>query len=146
MNKKYIVRLTVEERRQLLEIIKRQDGSAEKIRRAHILLMADANGDNWVDTLIAKAYHCSCKTVADIRERFVTRGFEETINAKKRSAPPRIYISGEQEAQIIAVRTSTPPKGYRKWTLQLLADRVVELGIVESITPQTISRKLKKTK
>lgn len=143
--KKYIVRLSEEERVILKEIIKKLKGSSEKVRRAQILLKADADGPGWTDNEIAEAFDCSLRSIEVIRERLVTRGFEETINRKPLLQGPRKKIlSGEQEAMVIAARLGEPPKGYGQWTLRLLSERVVELGIAESISYETVRRTLKK--
>ena len=146
MIKKYIVHLSQQERDTLNEIIKKQQGSYEKIRRAHILLKADANTANWKDKKIAQAYGCRTKTVENIRERLVKEGFELTLNGKKPSSPARKkLLDGQQESQIIALRLGKPPEGFANWSLRLLADKVVELQIVESISYETVRRTLKKT-
>ena len=146
MKKKYIVRLTDEERGHLKEVIKKLKGTSQKVRRAYILLKADADGAHWTDKQIADAFFCRTKTVENIRKRFVERGFEETLNGKKRAKPPTEKLfNGRQEALIIAMRLGPPPKGYAKWSLRLLARKVVELEIVESVSRETIRRTLKKT-
>jgi Homeodomain-like domain len=146
MQKKYIVRLTDQERNELVEIVKRLKGTSQKVRRAQILLKADANGPNWTDQRIAEAFSCRTKTVENVRQRLVERGFEETLNGAKRTMPPTAkLLDGEQEAQIIALRLGPPPQGYANWTLRLLARKVVELEIVESVSHETIRRTLKKT-
>jgi hypothetical protein len=143
--KKYIVRLLVEEREMLQGIIKKLKGSSEKVRRAHILLKADADGPNWTDAKIAEAFSCSTRAVEMIRERFVTEGFELVLNGKKRETPPRQkLLDGEQEAKIIAMRLGTPPKGFGSWSLRLLANKVIELEIVASVSHETIRQALKK--
>lgn len=145
MQKKYIVRLTDEERQQLRAIIKKLDGSGQKVRRAQILLKADIEGSNWTDERIAEAFGCRTKTVENIRQRLVERGFEETLNGARRSKPPvEKLLDGEQEAHIIALRLGSPPKGYANWSLRLLSRKVVELGIVDSVSHETIRRTLKK--
>jgi transposase len=146
MQKKYIVRLSRTERNVLLEIVKKLKGSSQKVRRAQLLLKADVNGSNWTDGHIAEAFGCRRQTVETIRQRFVERGFEETLEGKKRATPPtEKLLDGEQEARIIATRLGPPPKGYAHWTLRLLARKVVELEIVESISYETVRRTLKKT-
>jgi transposase len=146
MQKKYIVRLTEEERRQLQEVIKKLKGSSQKVRRAQILLKADVEGANWTDKRIAEAFGCRIKTVENIRQRLVEQGFEATLNGAQRHYPPvEKLLDGDQEAHIIALRLGTPPKGYANWSLRLLARRVVELGIVETVSHETIRRTLKKT-
>lgn len=146
MEKKYIVRLNDQERDQLKLVIGKLSGSSQKVRRANILLMADANGPGWTDKQIAVAYHCRTKTVENVRQRLVERGFEETLQRKKRDSPPRQKtLDGKQEAKVIATRLGSPPKGYANWTLRLLARKVVELEIVDSVSHQTVMRTLKKT-
>jgi len=146
MRKRYIVRLSDEERGQLIGIVKKFKGSSEKVRRAQILLKADADGPAWGDPQIADAFGCRRQTVENVRKRLVERGFEQTLNGLKREHPPTPkLLDGEQEAKVIATRLGSPPAGYAHWTLRLLANKVVELGIVESISHETIRRTLKKT-
>jgi hypothetical protein len=146
MIKKYIVRLTDQERAELAAVIKKLKGTSEKVRRAQILLKADAGGPNWADHRIADAFGCRRQTVEKIRQRLVERGFRETLDGLKRESPPvEKLLSGEQEARIIATRLGSPPPGYANWTLRLLARKVVELGIVESVSHETVRRALKKT-
>jgi hypothetical protein len=146
MNKKYIVRLSAKERRVLAEVVKKLSGSSQQVRRAQMLLKADAAGPAWTDQRIAEAFDSRTRTVEKLRERFVTEGFEQTLHGKTRETPATEKIlSGKQEAQVIAVRLGTAPKGYAHWTLRLLARRVVELEIVESISHETVRRTLKKT-
>jgi hypothetical protein len=146
MPKKYIVRLSDSERATLTDVVKKLKGSSMKVRRAQILLKADANGPAWTDAKIAEAIGCRTKTVENIRERLVTAGFEETVNGKRPDQPPRPkLLSGEQEAKVIALRLGAPPKGFAHWTLRLLAEQVVELEIVDAISHETIRQTLKKT-
>lgn len=146
MQKKYIVRLTDEERKILREVVKKLKGTSQKVRRAQVLLKADADGPNWTDKKIAEALSCRTKTVENIRQRLVTEGFEITLNGKQRERPPRQKVlDGEQEAKVIALRLGEPPKGFANWSLRLLADQVVELGIVESVSHETLRKTLKKT-
>ncbi len=146
MKKKYIVRLTDEERSVLKAVVKKLKGSSEKVRRAQVLLAADADGLNWTDRKIAEAYTCRTKTVENIRQRLVSEGFDIALNGKKRELPPRRKaLDGKQEAKVIALRLGQPPPGYANWSLRLLADQVVELGIVDSISHETLRRTLKKT-
>jgi transposase len=147
MQKKYIVRLSEEEREQLKEVIRKLKGSGQKVRRAQILIKADAEGAGWTDKQIAEAFLCRTKTVENIRQRFVEQGLEETLNGKKRAEPPvRKLLDGVQEAKIIALRLGRAPLGYAHWTLRLLAKQVVELAIAESISHETVRQVLKKTK
>jgi hypothetical protein len=146
MIKKYIVRLTDQERAELAAVIKRLKGTSEKVRRAQVLVKADAGGPNWADHRIADAFGCRRQTVEKIRQRLVERGFRETLDGLERELPPvEKLLSGEQEARIIATRLGSPPPGYANWTLRLLARKVVELGIVESVSYETVRRTLKKT-
>jgi hypothetical protein len=146
MQKKYVVRLTDQERSELVQVVKKLKGTSQKVQRAQILLKADADGPNWTDRRIAEAFSCRTKTVENIRQRLVERGFEETLNGAKRMSPPtQKLLDGEQEAKIIALRLGSPPKGYANWTLRLLARKVVELEIVDSVSHETIRRTLKKT-
>ena len=144
--KKYIVELTEKERSVLQDVVKRLKGTSQKVKRANILLKADVGGPCWTDAKIAEALDCRAKTVENVRQRFVERGFEETLNGKQRDSPPtEKLLDGEQEAKIIAMRLGEAPKGYGKWTLRLLARKAVELEIVDSISYQTVRRTLKKT-
>jgi hypothetical protein len=146
MEKKYIVRLTEEERETCREVIKKLKGTSEKVRRAQILLKADADGPAWTDRKIAEAFSCRTKTVENIRQRFVEQGFEQTLERKRlQTAPVNKLLCGEQEAKIIATRLGSPPQGYANWTLRLLARKVVELEIVDSISHETVRQTLKKT-
>jgi hypothetical protein len=146
MQKKYIVRLSKAERKTLEDVVKKFNGSSQKVRRAQILLKADANGAGWTDSHIAEAYGCRRQTVETIRQRLVECGFEQTLEGKQRDRPPtEKLLDGEQEAKIIAMRLGPPPKGHAHWTLRLLARKVVELEIVETISYETVRRTLKKT-
>jgi hypothetical protein len=146
MLKKYIVRLTDGERQCLNQILSKFKGSSQKVRRAQVLLKADAAGPSWTDAKIADAFDCRIKTVENIRERLVTEGFEVTVNGKPRPKPPsQKVLDGEQEAKVIALRLGSPPPGFANWTLRLLAEQVVALEIVESISHETLRRTLKKT-
>ncbi len=144
--KRYIVRLTDQEREVCRETVRKLNGSSEKVRRGQILLKADADGPAWTDQQIADAFSCRTKTVENIRQRCVLQGFEQALERKRRESPPvPKLLNGEQEVQIIALRLGLPPKGYANWSLRLLARRVVELAIVESVSHETIRRTLKKT-
>ena len=145
MQKKYIVRLSKQERNTLREVVKKLKGGSQKARRAQILLRADAEGPAWTDSRIAEAFGCRCQTIEMIRQRFVECGFQETLDGKKRpNAPTEKLLDGEQEAKIIATRLGPPPKGYANWTLRLLARKVVELEIVDAVSYETVRRTLKK--
>ena len=146
MVKKYMVRLSEEERSLLRGIVKRLKGTSQKVRRANILLKADVDGPNWSDAKIAEALSCRTRTVENVRRRLVTEGFDAVLNRKKRETPPRPKIlDGKQEAQIIALRLGKPPAGFANWTLRLLASQIVKLEIADAISHETVRRTLKKT-
>ncbi len=146
MQKKYIVRLTDQERATLEEVVKRFKGSSQKVRRAQILLKADADGPGWTDQRIADAFGCRRQTVENVRQRLVTEGFEATLQGKQPDSPPRRpVLDGKQQAKVIALRLGPPPKGFANWSLRLLAEKVVELEIVDSVSHETVRRTLKKT-
>jgi len=143
--KKYIVRLTDQERQTCRDVIDQLKGSSTKVRRAQILLKSDAAGPNWTDGDIAEAFGCRTQTVENVRQRLVTCGFDQTLEGKKRATPPRAkLLDGEQEARIIAVRLGKPPAGFANWSLRLLAQTVVELEIVQSVSHETVRQTLKK--
>jgi hypothetical protein len=145
MNKKYVVRLSDQERATCQEVINKLQGASQKARRAWILLKADANGPAWPDSKIAEAYHCRVQTIEKVRKRLVTEGFELALEGKKRRDPPTpCKLDGEAEAKLIALRLGKPPTGYGRWTLQLLADELVALEVVESISHETVRKALKK--
>ena len=146
MNKKYIVRLADEERGVCQEVVKKLKGTSEKVRRAQILLKADADGPAWTDAKIAEAFQCRVQTIENLRKRVVTEGFELALEGKKRQDPPTPpKLDGVGEAKLIAMRLGKPPAGYGRWTLQLLADELVALEVVDSICPETVRQTLKKT-
>ena len=145
MNKKYIVRLSQDERKVCTEVVKNLKGTSQKVRRAQILLKADADGPAWVDQKICEAFDCRVQTVENIRKQFVLEGFEAALERKKRSEPPTpAKLDGKQEAKLIALRLGKPPAGFGRWTLHLLADQLVELEVVDSISHETVRRTLKK--
>jgi hypothetical protein len=146
MQKIYVVRLTDQERVELRSVVKKLKGTGQKVRRAQILLKADADGSNWTDERIAEAFSCRTRTVERLRQRLVERGFDETLHRVERAQPPvEKLLTGAQEARIIATRLGPPPKGYANWSLRLLARKVVELQIVDSVSHETVRRTLKKT-
>lgn len=146
MQKKYVVRLTDEERCELELVVKKLKGTSQKVKRAQVLLKADAEGPSWTDQRIAEAFGCRVQTVENIRQRLVERGFRETLDGAKRENPPTgKLLDGKEEARVIALRLGPPPKGYANWTLRLLTRQVVALEIVESISHETIRQTLKKT-
>ena len=146
MNKKFIVRLSDEERAVCQEVIKKLKGSSQKVRRAQILLKADADGPGWTDSRIAEAFNCRVQTIENLRKRLVTEGFEAALERKQRQEPPTPpKLDGEGEAKLIVMRLGKPPAGYGHWTLQLLADELVALEVVDSISHETVRTVLKKT-
>jgi transposase len=146
VNKKYIVRLTAAERGQLGALVKRGQGQAYKIKHAHILLKADADGPGWSDERMAEAFGCHLNTPKNIRQRFVEQGLAAALERKRQERPSRERIlDGQKQARLIALSCSTPPRGYARWTLHLLAGRLVELRLVESISHETVRQALKKT-
>ena len=148
MNIKYHVTLTEEERNQLMRIISKGKTEGYRIRHANILLATDEIDDNkdWTDKSIARAYHTTEKSIGNIRRRFVEKGLEAALGHEKRETAPRIKIDGETEAKIVALTCSKAPEGYSQWSLRLLADKVVEFGIMESVSHTAIGDCLKKTK
>jgi hypothetical protein len=146
MNKKYIVRLTDEERAVCEATVKSEKGKSEKLRRAAVLLKADTAGPAWDDRSISEAVGCTTRTVENVRQAFVLEGFDAALVRKKRTTPPTPKrLDGAGEAKLIAMRLGKPPAGYGHWTLQLLADRLVELEVVDSIGRETVRQTLKKT-
>ncbi len=144
--KKYIVRLTNEERGQLTELTRKGKAAAYKIRHAHILLKADVDGPAWSGAQIADGFSVHMNTVSIIQKRFVEQGLEAALNRKERARPPRERkLDGEAEARLIALSCGKPPEGYNRWTLRLLADKAVELEIVDTVSYETVRRTLKKT-
>jgi hypothetical protein len=145
MNKKFIVRLSEEEREVCRQVIKKLKGSSQKVRRAQILVKADADGPGWTDSRIAEAFNCRVQTVENLRKRLVLEGFELALEGKKRQEPPTPpKLDGEGEAKLIAMRLGKPPAGYGHWTLHLLADELVALEIVDSLSHETVRKVLKK--
>jgi hypothetical protein len=147
MKQKYVVNLSETERSQLKELISSGEGSARQIRRAYILLKSDSSsgGPNWKYQAICDAYEVSSLTVYHVRKNYTEGGLERAILRKK---PERVYerrLDGEGEAHLIALACSKPPKGYERWSLRLLKDRIIRLEIVENISHETIRQTLKKT-
>jgi transposase len=147
--KKYVVKLSEDERDQLHEMIHKGKSSAQRLMKARILLKADVSeaGEGWSDSRIIKALETSATTVYRTRQQLVEEGFEAVLSRKKRARPPVPPIfDGEKEARLIALACSQPPKGRARWTLRLLEDKVVELNIVDRASDSTIGRVLKKTR
>jgi len=141
MAHKYLVDLTAEEQECLLNSIKKGKPTARKVARAHVLLLAD---EGVSDEEIVEFLHLSLSTVHRTRQRFVEEGLMAALSEEPRSGRTRV-LSNKQEAFIIALACSSPPVGRRRWTLQLLADRFVELERAETVSPATVQRVLKKT-
>jgi Homeodomain-like domain len=146
--KKYVVRLSGEERAQLEAMIRAGKNAAQILTRARILLKADVSeaGEGWSDSAIAAALDTSVNTVARARQQLVEKGFEATLKRKANpnSARPRIF-DGAAEAKLIALACSPAPEGFAGWSLRLLEEKVVELNIVDKASDNTIGRTLKKT-
>ena len=146
MNKKYVVELTIEERKRLEELIDTGKAAKHKIRYAEMLLLADQgeHGSSWPDEQIAKAYRAHRTTVEHLRKRLVEQGLEAALERRKRQNYVR-KLDGEGEARLIALACSEAPAGWGRWTLRLLADKLVELNVVDDISYATVRRTLKKT-
>jgi hypothetical protein len=146
--KKYVVRLSADEREHLDALIRKGKSPAQRLLKARILLKADVSeaGEGWSDSRIIKALETSPSMVYRVRKQLVEEGFEAVLNRKQRATPAvaRIF-DGEKEAKLIALACSKPPKGRARWTLRLLENKVVELGIVDRASDSTIGRTLKKT-
>jgi len=146
--KRYVVRLSADEREQLEARIRKGKSPAQRLLKARILLKADVSGagEGWSDSRIIKALETSPSMVYRVRKQLVEEGFEAVLSRKQRATPAvaRIF-DGEKEAKLIALACSKPPKGRVRWTLRLLENKVVELGIVDRASDSTIGRALKKT-
>jgi len=144
MAKKYIVRLTRDEREMLLRMVNAGKGAARRLMHARVLLKADADGPRWTDEKIAEAFDVGVRTIESMRQRFVEEGLEAALNRKK--GPPRpTKLDGEQEARLVALACSEAPDGRKRWTLRLLAGKLVELDVVDSISHEAVRQALKKT-
>jgi transposase len=146
--KKYLVTLTAEERQHLTKLLSAGKRSARTLTRARILLKADQakGGPAWDDARIAEALGCGPRTVERVRQRFVERGLDDALAHKPQdqASRPRKF-DGAAEARLIALACSAPPAGRARWTLKLLADRLVELEVFDSVSDETVRRVLKKT-
>jgi transposase len=147
--KRYVVKLSGEERAQLEALLRRGKSPARRLLKARILLKADVSeaGEGWSDSRIIAALETSPSMVYRVRKQLVEEGIEAVLSRKQRAMPavPRIF-DGEKEAKLIALACSKPPKGRARWTLRLLENKVVELGIVDRASDSTIGRTLKKTR
>lgn len=144
---KYIVTLTAEERHELSGLISTGKGAARRLAHARILLKADQgpDGPGWTDDAIAVAVEGSRPTVERVRKRFVEEGLEAALDPRPPRREYRRRLDGEQEAHLVALVCSRPPAGQVRWSLRLLADRLVELAIVDAIAHETVRQVLKKT-
>jgi hypothetical protein len=148
MLKRYVVRLSNEERQTCQEVVKKLEGTSQKVRPAQILLKTDADGPAWTDARIADAFSCRVQTVDNLRKRVVLDSFELALNGTQRQhspTQPKLDGVGVGEAKLIAMRLGKPPAGFGRWTLQLLADELVALEVVDSICRETVRQTLKKT-
>ncbi len=147
MSAKYVVCLSELERSELLVLLKKGRVASYKRLHAEILLKADVGegGPGWSDGQMSEAFAVSVRTVQRVRKRLVEQGLEAALNREKHPRVRPRKLDGEAEAHVIALTCSDPPEGYGRWTLRLLAGQVVELGMVESVSPTTIGKVLKKT-
>jgi len=146
MRKKYVVRLTSEERADLEAMVSKGTVAAYRIKHANILLAADVQGPGWPDQRIAEAFSCHPRTVENVRRRLVLEGLTVALKRKEQIRPSRERtLDGDGEARLIALACGEPPDGRDRWTLKLLADALVRLEVVDSISDQTVRRTLKKT-
>ena len=147
MNKTYIVHLTSDQRTMLAQLTRTGTTTAAMQRHARILLKADAgpNGPGWEDAAIATTVEVSVPTVERVRRQFVTNGLDMALRRKPTTRPSQRKLDGVQEAQLAAIACSPPPQGAERWTLALLADKLVELKVVDSIARDTVRVALKKT-
>jgi Homeodomain-like domain len=146
--KTYVVRLSGEERRQLETLIRKGRSPARRLLKARILLKADVSeaGEGWSDSRIMEALDTNPSLIYRVRKQLVEEGLEAVLSRKQRATPAVAPIfDGEKEAKLIALACSKPPKGRARWTLRLLENKVVELGIVDRASDSTIWRTLKKT-
>jgi len=146
MNKKYIVTLTTEERNSLLSLLSLGQGPTRKLTRARILLKADqgSEGPAWSDQRISEALEVGLATIGRVRERFVHEGVEAALKRRPNSNPRRCKVDGEQEAHLVALSCSQPPAGHKRWTMRLLASKMVELEYIDTICHETVRQVLKK--
>jgi transposase len=147
--KRYKITLTVEERHQLQALIAAGKAAARKLTHARILLKADAapGGPAWTDQRIVEALEVGVATVERVRQRFVEEGLEAALGRKKPDRPSRPRkLDGRAEARLIALACSAPPEGRTEWTMQLLADQLVQLEVVGAVSDETVRRVLKKTR
>ncbi len=145
---KYVVRLTAEERGTLESLIAEKRAAADKLLRARMLLKANVGpgGPGWSDERIAEAFEVGLSTVHRLRQRLVEEGLEAALVRKPKSRHRTPKLDGEKEARFVVLACSSPPEGRSRWTLQLLADKLVELQVVDSISDEAVRLRLKKTR
>lgn len=146
--KKYVVELTSQEQKELSELVSKGKAAVRKITHARVLLQSDASEDGpaWTDEQISEAFGIHTNTIHGIRQRFVEQGLCAALERKEQDRPSRKpIVDGEVEAHLIALRCSDAPEGTNRWTLRLLADKLVELEIVPSVSHETVRQALKKT-
>lgn len=147
MRKKYRIHLTDQEREILRGILSKKNPHSTQVKRSYALLAADENGEKrWTDQQITQAYGISSATIERLRKRFIEDGFEIALKGKPRPINREKIFDGSVEAKLIALRCSDAPEGSNGWTLRLLADKMVELNYVESISHESVRQLLKKTK
>ena len=146
MRKRYIVRLTPEERDELEKLVSAGEARARKLMHAHILLEADADGPNWADAQIHEALGTGTATIERVRKAFVEEGLPDSLNRKQRRKNTPRKLDGDQEAHLMALACSPAPKGHDRWTLRLLADKMVKLEYVDTLSYETVRQVLKKQK
>jgi len=146
MVKKYVVRLNGDEREMLHGMVSAGKAAARKLTHARVLLKADAGGPNWTDARIADALDVGVRTIESLRKRFVEEGLDSALNRRKQVRPSRVpKLDGDAEARLVALACSEAPDGRKRWTLRMLADRLVVLDVVDSISHETVRQALKKT-
>ena len=144
----YVVKLTAEERAELEGVVRKGKAAGWKVQRAHVLLKCDQGrgGPGWIDQRIADAFGCTSRSVENWRKQAVEEGPLSLLERKARETPPTPRkLDGEQEAQLVKLACSQPPEGRTRWTMQLLAERLVQLEVVDEISHETVRRTLKKT-
>ena len=147
MSKRYVLKLTVSERAELEQVVRRGKAAGWKIQRAQALLKCDQglHGSSWTDEQVAEAFGCTTRSLQSWRKQAVEGGPLSLLERKPRSLPGRRKLDGDRQARLTALACSKPPPGAARWTLNLLAARLVELQLVDSISYETVRRALKKT-
>lgn len=145
MAKKYRVILSEQEQAQLKGLIKKRSEKSVQVKRSYILLAADENGEHLTDEQISSRYRAGVRTIERLRERFVLEGLVAALQGKKQQVCKEKVFDGRIEAQLIALRCSTPPSGYQQWSMRLLAQQMVELEYVEHMSHESVRQVLKKT-